>query len=471
MSPRWLPNTLEPSRGRNSGRGSAYKMSESRSVGQEGPPEDLERPANVVFSFNDTTERLRDTYGSLKSYISTLSADLETNLQEKDRIKNHLKNILESVSCGILVADMDGVVTTVNRAVGAIWECEPLELLSQPLTGVFEKLDNWEGPRPIDLQERDWSTPAECSLQRAGSHHRRYLLISLCPLYDGARRRNGTVAILEEVTRLKRLEKQVQRANQLSAMGEMVAALAHEIRNPLGSIELHASFTERLLEEAPDEPAWGENLEHILRGVRSLNLIVSNMLLINQEPSSQFAPINVEEHLEETLGFIRPMLEGQAVEAELEVEEGLPFALGDRELLSQLWLNLLVNALQAMPEGGRIKVSARQRPVALGIAEPDGADGSYSPVDVELQIADTGHGIAPKLLKRIFHPFFTTRPKGTGLGLAIAHKIVEIHRGSIDVESEPGRGTAFTVLLPGGLELQNHLLERREENYVGKSAR
>ncbi len=451
--------------------GGAHEVTEIPNAGQDSPPEGLEHLASVVFSFNDTTERLRDTYASLKSYIATLSAELEANLQEKDHIKGHLENILESVSCGILVADMNGVVTTVNRAVGAFWECDPLELLSQPLTEVFEKLGNWEDPKPIDLQGRDWSTPVECSFRRAGSHNLRYLLISLCPLYDGGRRRNGTVAILEDVTRLKRMEKQVQRSNQLSAMGEMVAAMAHEIRNPLGSIELHASLTERLLEEAPDEPAWGENLEHILRGVRSLKLIVSNMLLINQEPSSQFAPINVEEHLKETLGFIRPMLEGQSVEAELEVEEGLPFALGDKELLGQLWLNLLINATQAMPEGGRITVSARQKSVALGRPNSDDAEGFGGPIDVELKIADTGHGIAPKLLERIFHPFFTTRPKGTGLGLAIAHKIVEIHRGSIDVESEHGRGTVFTIQLPGVMELQNHLSDIGEADYAGKSAR
>jgi PAS domain S-box-containing protein len=426
-------------------------------------PEDLEQLAGVLFSFNSTTERLQDTYDNLKSYISHLSAELETNLQEKDRIKSHLKNVLESVSCGIIVTDMAGVVSTVNRAAGAIWECEPSELIGLSFFEVFGRLENWDGPAlSLTADEVDGATPFEASFCTAGIN-RRYFLIALCPLYDKLKGRTGTVTILEEVTRLKRLEKQVQRANQLSAMGEMVASLAHEIRNPLSSIELHASLIEKHLGSFSGEPAWKENLEHILRGVRSLELTVSNMLLINQNPPSVFAPIDVAQHLEETLGFIRPMLEDHSVEAELEVEEQLLPAMGDRELLSQVWLNLLFNALQAIkPEAGKIVVSARPSPPGGAACVLD--NGSW-PAGVEIRISDTGHGIEPALLERIFNPFFTTRSKGTGLGLAIVHKIVEMHQGSLDVDSEPGRGTTFTIVLPARSGFFSDSSNKEETSY------
>lgn len=442
------------------------EMSEPRHEEQLKPPEDLDQLAGVLLSFNSTTDRLRETYDNLKSYISSLSSALEENLQEKDQIKSHLENILESVSCGIIVTDMQGAVRTVNRSAGAIWGCGPCELVGLPLAEVFERLEGWAGPRPGELSSAEGLSPVEASCQRPGDQGR-YFLVSSCPLYDRVGKRTGTVTILEEVTRLKRLEKQVQRANQLSAMGEMVAALAHEIRNPLGSIELQASMMEKQLAGSlADGGPWRESLEHILRGVRSLNLTVSNMLLINQEPPSVFTPFDPAQQLSETLGFLRPVLEDHSIEAAIEVEEGLPPALGDRALLGQVWLNLLQNAAQAMtPQGGRLHVEVRRSSTALSPASGARGGNGSAPEAVEVRISDTGHGIEPAVLERIFHPFFTTRPKGTGLGLAIVHKIVEAHRGLIDVESKPAEGTTFTVILPSFSGTHDRRSNQEEASY------
>lgn len=438
-------------------------MPESPREDKPEAPENLEQLAGVLLSFNDTTERLRDTYDGLKGYITNLAAELEANLQEKDRIKSHLKNVLESVSCGIIVSDMQGVVGTVNQSAGAIWECTPVELVGLSVSELFGRLEGWEGPLPSNLAAGETSSPVEVSFHRPSSV-RRYFLVSSSPLFDKLEGRTGTVTIVEETTELKRLEKKIQRTNQLSAMGEMVAALAHEIRNPLGSIELHASLIEKLLAAESQEHQWIESLEFILRGVRSLNLTVSNMLLINQDPPSAFSPLDVAGHIREILGFMGPMLESSSVLTEVEVEEGLPPALGDKELLSQVWLNLLQNALQAMsPEGGLLKVALRRSPQGSAPACED--NGFSAAGAVEVQISDTGHGIEPELLERVFNPFFTTRPKGTGLGLAIVHKIVEAHRGTLDVESEPGRGTTFTFMLPAHSGFHNKSTGEEESSY------
>jgi signal transduction histidine kinase len=152
------------------------------------------------------------------------------------------------------------------------------------------------------------------------------------------------------------------------------------------------------------------------------------------------------------------------VEVEVEVEEGLPPALGDKELLSQVWLNLLQNALQAMtPDGGILKVTLGRIRRNSALASKD--NGTASGAAVEVRISDTGHGIAPEVLERVFNPFFTTRPKGSGLGLAIVHKIVEAHRGTIDVESEPGRGTTFTFTLPAHTGFHNKSTGEEESSY------
>lgn len=445
------------------------EMSEPRQEEQLRPPEDLDQLAGVLLSFNSTTDRLRETYDNLKSYISSLSSALEENLQEKDRIKSHLENILESVSCGIIVTDMQGSVRTVNRSAGGIWGSGPFALVGRPASEVFGRLEGWEGPRPEELSSPEGLSPVEASFQRLGDQ-RRHFLISACPLFDRVGKRTGTVTILEEVTRLKRLERQIQRANQLAAMGEMVAALAHEIRNPLGSIELQASMMEKQLAgSAADGAPWRESLEHILRGVRSLNLTVSNMLLINQEPPSVFTPFDLAQHLSQTLGFLRPVLEDHSIEAAIKLEDGLPPALGDKALLGQVWLNLMQNAVQAMtPDGGRLDVEVRSSSAALSPAagERSGNGSPRQKLDaVEVRISDTGHGIEPSVLDRIFHPFFTTRPRGTGLGLAIVHKIVEAHRGLIDVESRPAEGTTFTIILPSFSGTHDRRSNQEEASY------
>lgn len=236
-----------------------------------------------------------------------------------------------------------------------------------------------------------------------------------------------------EIERMKSLEEQADRNSRLTAMGEMAVKIAHEIRNPLGSIEL---FTSLLQREITDD-SHKNLLEHISSGIKNLNHVISNLLTFTKQPKPIFKEFDVHKFLDDLLQFSKFLLNNNNIRLEKEYSPSLPIGWGDEELLKQVFLNLLLNAVQSMPKGGVLKVKA-------GLGEKLKVNTPF----IEIKIIDTGDGITEDNLKKIFNPFYTTRERGTGLGLAIVHNIIELHKGIIEVESKVGKGTAFTILLP-----------------------
>lgn len=230
------------------------------------------------------------------------------------------------------------------------------------------------------------------------------------------------------------IEDQLRRADRLTALGELSAGMAHEIRNPLGSIRGTAEILQEGID--PADPRF-EFTRILIKEVDRLNLVVQNFLQFARPAPVERGRFDLAEVVNEIFELTRqPRLKG-GVAAEVRVE-GVPPVAGDREQLKQVFLNLILNALQAMPDGGRLTVSAIVREAT-----------------VEIAVADTGQGIPPENLGKIFNPFFTTRREGTGLGLAITHRIVQGHGGQIGVSSRPGEGTTFTLSLPlAGEEIQ-----------------
>jgi two-component system, sensor histidine kinase FlrB len=256
------------------------------------------------------------------------------------------------------------------------------------------------------------------------------------PLTDASGSHIGTLHILRDITEVKSLEEQGKRVERLSAMGEMAVELAHEIRNPLGSIELFASLLEKKLANGSDEARWAENIRV---GSRSLNNIVSNMLHFANPHAPSFAEVNLHEVIDEILRFTDPLTRQREILVELQLAAEDPMLCADRELLKQMMLNLIMNSMQAMPARGKLAVSTRGT---------DQLPGGAPCRAIELEVRDTGLGIPSENLDRIFDPFFTTNRNGTGLGLSVVHQIVDRHSGFIDVESEVNVGTAFTIVFP-----------------------
>jgi signal transduction histidine kinase len=264
----------------------------------------------------------------------------------------------------------------------------------------------------------------------------RTLATSGTSLRDRSSRPIGSLHIIRDVTELKALQEQNKRRDRLTAMGEMAVELAHEIRNPLGSIELFASLLEKELPPGSDTARWAENIR---TGSRSLNNIVSNMLHFANPVAPTLAAVDLHEVLREVLSFTAPITSQRGVGVETSLEASESCLSGDPELLKQMMLNLILNSLQAMPSHGTLSIATRD-----GSAAALPGNGRC----LELCIRDTGVGIAPENLERVFDPFFTTSKRGTGLGLSVVHRIVERHSGVIQVASRLGEGTTFTIVLP-----------------------
>ena len=215
-------------------------------------------------------------------------------------------------------------------------------------------------------------------------------------------------------------DRQLARKTRLETLGRMAANLAHEIRNPLGGIQLYASMLKRDLEE---DPTKVRTLDRILEAITGLDSLVEDMLAFGREiePRKRLQPLRPL--VEKALDLARAVLDARKVRVDVTVEAEAEI---DGDMMQRVFLNIIANAAQAVEEGGRLSIAGGDRTIAF---------------------TDDGPGIAPEILEKIFTPFLTTKTKGTGLGLAIAHKIVEAHGGTIEAKNGPGGGATFTIRL------------------------
>ena len=248
---------------------------------------------------------------------------------------------------------------------------------------------------------------------------------------------------------------QTERDNRLKAMGEMAIKIAHEVRNPLGSIELFASILRRELDGAEDLQKMSGR---IITEVKSLDNMISNLLLFTRPQTPLLHSFDLSEFIKEFAEFIQPVVTKNDVRLEYRdaLRKGCMIN-GDRDLLKQVFLNLTLNALQAMPGGGAITISMKD------YREEQQTESRWA----EIIFSDTGVGIDPASIDKIFHPFYTTREKGTGLGLAIVHNIIESHQGIIEARSRQGEGTSFYISLPAHAGCRNGA-EGTEQRAEGK---
>jgi len=375
-------------------------------------------------SFTEAAASLERSYvqlqaevGRLRHELEDTNRDLASSLEENHRMRQHLNRILQGLPCGVLVMEADGEVSLANpethRLLGTVANsaCDlPLPLWSREL------LDRTRGDRS-ELEYRCGSPEAEwITIRRA----------QLSPEEGGS-----SIFILQDVSELKRLEHEHEELSRRQALAEMSALLAHEIRNPLGSLELFAGLlAESDLEE--EERNW---VGHLQAGLRTLAATVNNVLHFHSQPPPGLAPTDLGQWLRTTHDFLRPLAGRAQVRLELRQELDGVIAAADRHRLEQVLLNLALNAFRFMPGGGVVKICG---------AATSQAGGRKATVE----ISDTGPGIAPEDRERIFHPGFTTCAGSPGLGLAVCKTIMEQHGGTITVESGPGPGATFKLGFP-----------------------
>jgi signal transduction histidine kinase len=246
---------------------------------------------------------------------------------------------------------------------------------------------------------------------------------------DITRRKQAEDALRANNEELRTMSRQLWQSAKLATMGELAASIAHEINNPLATVSLHVESM--LGQTGPDEPRR-HVLEVVEQEVDRIASLVANLLQFSRRSRQQISTVDVRDEIDKTLELIHYHLRKQRIEVVREFADELPMIQADRQHLLQLFLNLITNASDAMPQGGTLTIRV------------NAAD------NVTVEIIDTGAGIAPEDLARIVEPFFTTKPEGegTGLGLPICRHIAKEHGGKLEIASEPGKGTTVRVVLP-----------------------
>jgi two-component system nitrogen regulation sensor histidine kinase GlnL len=252
----------------------------------------------------------------------------------------------------------------------------------------------------------------------------------------------AAVAVIRDITRLHQLEAEVRRGETLAAAGQIAMGLAHEIRNPLGAIRGAVQLMRR---ELGDDARLGEYTDVLLKEVDRVNRIIEMLLDIGRPVTLRAVPLNVHQLLERVALLAEEMAGERGVQILRRYDPSLPPIMADEDRILQVFHNLVRNAIEAMEGGGRLTLVTRLSMDPL-FTKVDLGHGQRSMA--EIQVIDDGQGIPKSVRARLFTPFFTTKDKGLGLGLALCHRIVEEHRGAIQVASEPGKGTTVSCFLP-----------------------
>ena len=389
------------------------------------PARDADHPlARAFASFTEAAGSLERTYGQLQGQVSHLRQELEVtnrdlakSLEENHRMRERLRCIVEGLPCGVLVIERSSRISILNpeaaRLLGGVVENkEALPLaLSAALDAARQTGEEPELPVPCGSEaDPTWIAVRHAWLEPSQPH-------------------TTSVFILRDISEAKKLERDRENLRRQQALVEMSALLAHEIRNPLGSLELFAG----LLAEANLEGESQHWIEHVQAGLRTLSATVNNVLHLHNTPQPECSPIDSGEVLDWAYEFLLPL--ARQARVSLQTLNGLRgvFVHADRHRLEQVLLNLALNAFRFMPGGGWLSIKGADL----------GADG------IEITVRDTGPGIAPDDLPRIFEAGFSTRPGSSGLGLAVCQRILAQHGGAIGVESRPGEGATFRLRLPG----------------------
>ena len=374
---------------------------------------------------------------SLASYIgialqnASLYSQLEQKVTDFERLKEFNENIVESINVGILAVDLDDRIESWNAQMEAMYALSRAEVIGQPMKAVFplEFVDALDAARNESGVHHLYKFPLTT---RAGEQ--RTANIAIAPLLSREFVTVGRIVLVDDITERVSLETQLAQADKLSSIGLLAAGVAHEINTPLAVI---SSYSQLLSKQMRGDPRLGPVLEKITQQSFRASEIANGLLNFSRTSTTEFRDTNLNQVIRDTLSLLEHQFKTAQILLDLDLAGELPAIHGNPGKLQQVFLNLLLNAKEAMPGGGHLRVAT----LVNG--------------HVEAVISDSGSGIAPEHLKRIYDPFFTTktmpRPgerRGTGLGLSVSYGIIQEHAGKIHVESVVGSGTTFHLEFP-----------------------
>jgi two-component system nitrogen regulation sensor histidine kinase GlnL len=348
------------------------------------------------------------------------------------------EQILSNLDDGVVAVDPQGKITFFNEAAEVLTEVSSAAAATQPFEQIFKR-----EPWLIDLV-RKTHPPRQKRAQGEGDFVTRWgrkipVGVTVSPLQDRHGHFVGTILLLRDIKHRKELEEDLKRADRLVLIGTLAAGLAHEIRNPLGGIKGAAQLLRR---SSDNHPSVREFTDIMIREVDRVDQLIEQLLDLSRPAQLTLAPVNIHEILEDVLLLEGQTVRGREIHIRKRFDPSLPPIRGDRAQLSQVFLNLVKNAFQAMEHTGALTITTR--------VETDyhiRGQGTGLNRFIWVDLADEGGGIREEDLAHIFSPFFTTKINGTGLGLATCYRIIKEHGGTIRVESTEGKGSTFKVSL------------------------
>ena len=362
---------------------------------------------------------------------SRLYASLQEKMTEYERLKDFNENIVESINVGVMALDMGDHIESWNAQMEVMYAMPRWQTLTQPLSSVF----------PSEFVEEFYRVRQNAGINnlykfrlRTPAGEMRTLNVAIAPLVTRKFQVVGRLVIMDDITERVELEGQLSQADKLSSIGLLAAGVAHEVNTPLAVI---SSYTQMLAKQLQSDPQKTGLLEKITKQTFRASEIVNNLLNFSRTSGTEFTDVDVNKVISDTLALLEHQFKTARIQVRSDLTPSLSPIQGNSGRLQQVFLNLFLNAKDAMPGGGTLRVET--------------ANGEF----VSVRVSDTGSGIAPEHIQRIYDPFFTTKnsPKegqnrGTGLGLSVTYGIIQEHAGKIRVESNPGAGTTFALDFP-----------------------
>ncbi|MGD0938476.1 MAG: ATP-binding protein [Terracidiphilus sp.] len=402
--------------------------------------------AGEFSEFISAATRLENSYRELQEQVSQLgqelserNAALNTSLAENERMRQALQQIVDSMPCGVLVLDSEGQISTINP------ECRRLLGLNEAYFNTESKttlrqISVWSGVNLEASYENVSSSDTGREFCIRGSEGKRWVEVRNRRLFRSSGRPgtlDKTILILRDITIQKRAEQEREAGRKAMALAEITTTLAHEIRNPLASLELFAELIEK------DDERRGEWISNLRAGIRSLSGTVNNVLSFHGSGSFSLAPVSLSMVIANALKFVQPLADQAAVSLEWRADHEAIQVMGNASALQQVVLNLVSNAIRHTPAGGSVTASLRLEP-----GEFNGKEDGKNTGQLVAEFCDTGCGIRPDQIDRIFEPGFSGSGDTSGLGLAVCERIMKQHGGRISASNCAHSGARFTLHFP-----------------------
>ncbi len=376
----------------------------------------------------DEIEELGRNFHHMIEQIRLQRTALEKHLREITSLKAYQDNVLASMTNGLITVDPDCRIVTLNERAERILGTKRKEtegFLFQRALGDYLSFSQ-AMMETLTLEKTSFYSEMELKKGEANL----WLTLSTSLLTDGEGKKIGALAVFQDITEIKALEEKLRQADRLAALGTVSAGLAHEIKNPLSAVK---TFVQLLPKKSQSSTFMEKFNVTVPREIDRINQLVEDLLELTRSRKRPWTPLNINPLILQVIDLHGEEMKRKEIVFRNLLDQTLPSIEGDPDSLYRAFSNIVINSIQAMPNGGALTVSSEKDPASFM---------------VKIIFVDTGIGMDEKTTKNLFNPFFTTKDKGVGLGMALTHKIIEDHRGTIEVVSEQGKGSSFILRLP-----------------------